>query len=349
MKLRQRLAAWKWLCKGNGREAIDVPDWANGIDSRLVDLFYPDNLRYFVWAAEAPKRPVKVRRCNAARKQLRAYIRGTGKDVTVISLHSRIDDMALEYSEQCPFELDTRKKDPSGFPCTVDEDFGVCLQLAGRGWKVVAAYLGSAMVQSRYGQGRYKRDNCYYLAINSVTAQAILFPFYPDYYSEGHYDEGSDGLMRKPPPDCQWGARPALLGMDRALRSILSPRPEKYSPIFPWLLKLSCLEMMSYAESKVDPVDLRLQRRLQPQPCYSEAVAALYATFMWTCPLVLSAGPFLPWRMKVWTPRRVRGIVRLQACVRGWLLRRRLYSPHTELGQRRLQLLWASFQHDYRQ
>ena len=32
---------------------------------------------------------------------------------------------------------------------------------------------------------------------------------------------------------------------------------------------------------------------------------------------------------------------------RGWLLRRKLYSPHTELGQRRLKLLWASFENDY--
>ena len=321
-----------------------MPDWANGMD--LTELFYPDYLRFFRWAAKPRKRPAKVRRYNAASNRLRAYIRGTGKDVSVMSLHRRIDMMALEYPDQCPFALNPRcKKDYSGYPCIFDEDFGVCLQLAGRGWKVVAAYLGSAVVRS--GCGQYESDNCYLLAINPITSQVILSPFYPDYYSEVHYNEGRDGLMRTFP--LEWFARPALLGIDHALRSTLSLKPGSYGPQLPWVVRLSCEDMMAHAESEVDPVDVKLQRRLQPRPCYSEAVAALYATFMWTCPLALSSGPFSPWRVRVWTPKRVRGIVRLQACVRGWMLRRLLYSPYTELGQRRLQLQWASLRYECQQ
>ncbi len=348
-----RFAAWKRLCKGTGRDMSAVPHWAYMMDPGAADLFYPNYLRSAIKGCrqeDAPERPAKVRQCDANEMRMRAYIRGNGKDVSVMSLHGSIDHMALEYPDQCPFDLDAScKKDWGGTPCTFDEDFGVCLQLAGGGWKVVAAFLGSAMVQYSVYGGQYKGDNCYFLAINPVTAQAIISPFYPDYYSEGHYDEGCDGLMYTYSPDDV--DRPALLGMERALISTLSPRKflrkGTLRNIFPWVLKLSCVDMMGYAESKVDPVDLALQRQLQHQARYSEAVAALYATFMWTCPQVLLAGPFSPWRVRVWTPKRVRGIVRLQACVRGWLLRRELYSLHIELGQRRLQLMWASFKDDY--
>lgn len=135
---------------------------------------------------------------------------------------------------------------------------------------------------------------------------------------------------------------PCLEGLDNALPLAQSRRD--HSERFPWLSRLSCLDMWRHARGRLDPVDPT--EKLRQNTCYAEAVAALYATFMWTCPLVLSAGQFAPWPVRVWKPRRVRTIVRLQARVRGWSVRRSLYSPYTELGRRRLQRLWASFQSD---
>lgn len=211
-----------------------------------------------------------------------------------------------------------------------------------------------------------KLCDSHYLAVNPATSQAILSPFeIPSHKTlwiayDGDDDEvyaywigpyiGLECLVQE--------------GLDAALRIALSPRT--CHPAIVGALSLSCTDMMRYARSRLDPVNPKqpLRRQAthmdQTQSCSceycachacadssrNEAVSALYATFLWSCPLVLSAGQFAPWQVRVWTPGRFRALVRLQARVRSWLVRRRLYSPYTELGQRRLQRLWASFQHD---
>ena len=289
------------------------------------------------------KRASKILQRRAARKCQYAHSKGTGMDVPIPSTHWSRDRMALDFHPKYPYGRQSHHTlNGSRFLVTDDEDFGASIQ-PGRGWKVVATYLGPKRGCNLGGFYSYRsgRDNCYYLAVNPVASQAILSPFWHD-YSANWWDEDSDddGLIYLPP--CTSSSWPSLDGLDYALRLALSHRD--CSDRFPWLLRLSSLDMWRYARGRLDPVDPTEQ--LQQRTLYAEAVAALYVTFMWTCPLVVSAGQFAPWPVRVWTPRRFRAIVRLQAHVRGWSVRRSLYSPYTELGQRRLQLLWESFQHD---
>ena len=242
----------------------------------------------------------QVWQSDATQKRMRAHIRRIAKDVTshtmyVKSTHWSTDEMVLEYPGRCRFDMNQERlrllrtllmipqfwPDLSRYLVFSSE---VGLQLAGRGWNVVATYLGTGIVQGKYGP--YRGDNCYYLAINSATGPAILSPFCPD-YSGGCWEENWDGSITAFPPDAySW---PALLGMESALRLALSPiGGYKPNPGIPWLLKLSCMDMYRHAQYRLDPANPTEQ--LKQQACHSEAVAALYATFMWTCPLVLSAG-----------------------------------------------------------
>ena len=356
----RRSAAWKWLrsCDNSQDPSTDVSvmqDTVGNMDNQAIKCRFefsplvPRSCSYC-------ERAINSWQSDATNKKLRAHMRRTGKDITchmmfIESTHWSTDKMALELPDKRTFDLGRERLRVLRTILMINRysldlgrylvfDYETCLQLTGRGWKVIAAYLASAMVRHEYGH--YRSNNCYYLAINPVTAEAILSPFRPD-FSDGFWEENYDGSIITYPADAlSW---PALLGMQHALRSALSAEGWKSIPGIPWLLKSSCKEMYRYAQGTLDPTNHAGQ--LRQQGCYSEAVAALYATFMWTCPLVLSAGQSAPWLIGVWTPKRLRGIVRLQARVRGWLLRRELYSPHTELGQRRLQHLWASFQNDY--
>ena len=287
------------------------------------------------------KRARKILQRNAARKWQHAHSRGTGRDVPIPSTHWSIDKMALDFHPRYPYNLHSSYMlNCSKNLVNDDEDFGASIQ-PGRGWKVVATYLGSKRGSNLDGWYSYRssRDNCYYLAVNPVTSQTILSPFWPNYRA-GWWDEDYNGLLHFFP--CTSYSGPSLEGLDSALRLALARRD--YSDRFPWLLRLSGPDMWRYAKGGLDPINPTQQ--VDHQALYGEAVSALYATFMWTCPLVLSAGQFVPWPVRVWTPHRVRAIVRLQAHIRGWSVRRSLYSPYSELGRRRLQLLWESFQHD---
>ena len=254
---------------------------------------------------KARKHAKQFRQQRITKKWVRAHSRGTGIDVpTTPTYYAPMHKRTIEFHpDYYQYDYDGRKD-----PVPDDEDFGATI-MPGRGWRVVATYV------------IWDRDQpSYYLAINPATEQAILSPFL----------EGSRYMMSSFEED-----------IDAALRSVLSTRKDSFR-LLPWVLALSCSDMLHYARSRLDPVDPTQQ--LQQQASYGRAVEALYATFLWACPLVLSAGQFAPWMVWVWAPYSYCSVVRLQARVRGWLVRRELYSPYTELGQRRLQRLWASFE-----
>ena len=219
----------------------------------------------------------------------------------------------------------------SGIPVHVAEFCGACIW-AHRGWRVVATFLLD-----------HDYSACYYLAVNAARSRAILSAFrlrrnyweyragwdaagYPTYHYR-HMDLQSHILDR----------------LHAGLRSGLLPRKKCKGGT--WLLRLRCTNMLRFARSTLD--ELGSKQLMHQQTVYDEAFLALSATFLWSWPQLLSGGRSASWQIRVWTPERYQAIVRLQAHVRGWLLRRSLRSPHTELGKRRLQRLWASFQHDY--
>ena len=203
---------------------------------------------------------------------------------------------------------------------------GACIQ-ARAGWRVVATYLPD-----------HDDSAFYYLAVNPGGSWAILSADQlPDNYQDRRVGWDNDGnpIYRYRHMDL---TSHILECLDAALRSRFLPT---YAST--WLLGLECTNILSYAKSKLNQVGP--EQRLHQQ-AHNEALSALHATLLWRWSQYLSAGSSAPWQIRVWTPERNRAIVRLQAHVRGWLFRRSLYSPHTELGQR-LQRLWAAFQHDY--
>ena len=287
-------------------------------------------------------------RC-ARSKWQHAHCRGTGKDVPIPSWSGSVDKLVIEYlADYCPYN-----EDCCASLVYDDEDCGAGIQ-PGRGWRVVAI----SILQNEL-------SHSYYLAANPATSQAILSPFRVPYHKRilvADFDE--DGIYTVYAAVGISIERLVMEGLDDALRIALSPR--RCTPAIEGALSLSCADLLRYARSRLDPVSPSqpLQQRAtymdQMQKCScnyracracasssrNEAILALYATFLWSCPLVLSAGQFVPWQVRVWTPWRFRALVRLQARVHGWSVRRSLYSPHTELGKRRLLRLWASFQHD---
>ena len=66
------------------------------------------------------------------------------------------------------------------------------------------------------------------------------------------------------------------------------------------------------------------EQLLHQQTIHKEALLALYATLLWRWSQSLSVGQSASWQNRVWTLERYRAIVRLQARVRGWLVRRSL-------------------------
>lgn len=322
----------------------------NTFSASTLKLTQRSNRRVIAEALQrqhAQKHRERARQQHAATKARYVCSRGTGKDAPIRpSFSTSIDSLAIDFHADCAYH----DEGCCDFLIPDDEDCGASIQL-GRGWKVVAIYLLSGRDDRRY---YYRRDRHYlpikgdmgrgyYLAINPVTSQVLCSSFVPCFtcwngswyywdYNEWDYDMYYEPL-----------ASPSLDGLDAALRSDLSPGSHDIESA--WPLRLSCSNMMCYARSRLSAADPKREQHQQPA-CQTEAVLAMCANFIWSCPRILSAGQFAPWQVKVWCPARLRSIVRLQACFRGWALRRSLYSPYTELGQRRLRRLWASFQND---
>ena len=229
----------------------------------------------------------------------------------------------------------------------------------GQGWKVVAVYLvrdeGAEDDQIyAYSYWSYGWGCC--LAIDPVTSQVYCSSFRPHFWKgTWKYREADDAVQLTYLPL----TAPSLDGLLGALKLDLLPESYGIEGAWalrmsctascniecPWPLRMSCTEMMRYARSRLSAADPKQQQHRQVAR-HTEAVLAMCATFIWTCPQIVSAGESGAWRTKVWTQARLQAIVRLQAYCRGWLLRRSLYSPHTEVGQRRLRKLWTSFQED---
>ncbi len=215
-----------------------------------------------------------------------------------------------------------------GIPVHVAEFCGACIR-ARRGWRVIAIYLLD-----------HDYSACYYLAVNAARSRAILSAIrLPGNYSKyrAGWDDAGYPIYHRRHMDLQ---SHILERLHAALRSGFLPKRRICDT---WLLRLRCTNLARFARSKLDQA--RPEQIMHQRATYNEAFSALYTTFLWSWPQFLTGGRSASWQIRVWTPERYHAIVRLQAGVRGWLLRRELYSPYTELGQRRLHCQWASFQH----
>ena len=215
----------------------------------------------------------------------------------------------LEISQELPEQIDIGEVDVTDAEATSVAWQATEEDLYTPGWLMLAKFSA--------GRNRWRGEG-HFLAINLLHRQVVL----DKYKSE-------DGCY-----SCGYGA---VYSHDDIQETLGGRRP---------LAQVSCSTMAHRAEHHVDP-SMTL-RQLQHEDHDYVPLACLYTVYSWftqTQILAKSAKVQSQWACRYYNQRTYGCIVKVQAMVRGWLFRHRVfYNPHSEIGRKRLLRGWHSLE-----